>query len=77
LLLNANILHLLLADVFLSQLMRYSEVCSEGVNTHLELDDSQHELIISYDILVAIYCCYLMFTTYSDKYRPQTTLAYW
>ena len=79
LLLNANILPLPLADdihVFLFQLMRYSEVCSERVNTHLEVDDSQHESVISYDILVASYCCCLMSTTYSDRYRPQTTLVY-
>ena len=43
--------------VFLSQLIRYSEVCSDRVNTHLEVDDSQHESVISYEILVAIYCC--------------------
>jgi hypothetical protein len=69
LLLNANILPLLLADdvhVFLSQLIPYSEVCSERVNTHLEIDDNQHESVISYDILVAMYCCYLRFTSYSD-----------
>jgi hypothetical protein len=76
----ANILPLLLADdihVSLSQLMRYSEVSSERVNTHLEVDDSKPESVISYDILVAIYCCCLMSTTYSDKYRPQPTLVYW
>ena len=60
----------------LSPLIRYSEVCSRRVNTHLEVDDSQHESVIFYDILVAIYCCYLMLTTYSDEYRPQTTLVY-
>jgi hypothetical protein len=42
------------------------------VNTHLEVDNGQHESVIYYEILVASYCCYLMFTTYSDKYRPQT-----
>jgi len=60
LLLNANIQPLLLVDdihVFLSQLICYSEVCSGRVNTNLELGDSQHESVISYEILVAIYCC--------------------
>ena len=36
------------------------------MNTHLEVDNGQHESVISDEILVAIYCCY------SDKYRPQT-----
>ena len=43
------------------------------MNTHLEVDNGQHESVISYEI-VAICCCYLMHTTYSDTYRPQTTL---
>jgi hypothetical protein len=60
----------------LSQLIRYSEVCSGRVNTHLEVDNGQHESVISYGLLVTIYCCYIMLTTYSDKYRPQTTLVY-
>jgi len=67
LLLNANMLPLLLADdilVFLFQLVRYYEDCYRRVNTHLEVDNNQHESVISYDILVAMYCCYLLFTTY-------------
>ena len=56
----------LTVHVFLSQLICYSEVCSYRVNTHLEVDNGQHESVISDEILVAIYCCY------SDKYRPQT-----
>ena len=44
------------------------------MNTYLEVDNGQHESLISYEILAAIYCCYLMLTKYCDKYRPQTTL---
>jgi len=65
--LNANILPLLPAEdrhVFLSQLVRYSEVCSERVNTHVEVDNGQHESVISYEILVAISYCFIMLTTY-------------
>ena len=40
----------LTVHVFLSQLVRYSEVCSERVNTHLEVDKGQHESVISYEI---------------------------
>jgi len=43
------------------------------VNTHLEVDNDQHESVIFYEI-VAISYCYLMLTKYCDKYRPQTTL---
>jgi hypothetical protein len=52
------------------QLVSYSEVCSERgrVNIHLE-----YESVISYEI-VAICSCYLMYATYSDTYRHQTTL---
>jgi hypothetical protein len=40
--------------VFLSQLVRHSEVCSGRVNTHLEVDNGQYESVIYYDILVAM-----------------------
>ena len=80
LLLNANIPPLLLADdihVFFSQLVRHSEVCSGRVNTHLEVDNGQCESVIYYDILVAMYCCYLLFTPYFWSVSSPSHTGYW
>jgi len=38
----------LTVHVFLSQFVRYSEVCSGRVNTHIEVDNGEHESVISY-----------------------------